>query len=90
MAPTPRHDPLLGYREIAELLGVSAVSLRQRQRQDGRNRARLPEPDARIGGAGKFPVWRHSVIVRWAKAAGVKSKREPDDLVIKWGTPYAT
>lgn len=52
-------EPLLGYREIAELSGVGEATLRNYRR-----RGYLPEPDVMLADR---PRWRSATVQKWMR-----------------------
>lgn len=52
-------EPLLGYKEISELSGVGAATLRNYRR-----RGYMPEPDVMLADR---PRWRSSTIEKWMR-----------------------
>lgn len=66
--------PVIGLEEIADLLGMTKLSVMNRRGRDNQARRRgeegphlFPEQDWVISGN---PVWKPATIKRWAKASG--------------------
>lgn len=59
----PPLPPLVGLREVAELLQVARNTANV-----WRTRNVLPAPEAIV--SGEVPVWRRSTIVEWARRTG--------------------
>ena len=64
-------QPLMGFKEIADLLGVS----RQRARQLAATPA-FPEPVARLAAG---PIYESAAVEAWAKTRNTKSGRPRKD-----------
>lgn len=76
--PTTSDTELIGWREIAALLGVKYGTVRQwKWRGTGPNP--LPEPAATVGGS---PVWHRGAIVAWAQETGRLPAPEADVEVL--------
>jgi len=69
MVDVPNDEPLLGYREIAEQIGVSMATLRNYRR-----RGYMPEPDVMLADR---PRWHPSTIEKWIRmrAVGANTSR---------------
>lgn len=72
---------LLGFREIAALLGVKYGTVRQ-WKWRGTGDTNLPEPTATVGGS---PAWRRDLIEAWAKSTGRLPTGEPG-IELRHGT----
>jgi hypothetical protein len=69
-AQVGRPSDLIGYPEVARMLGVAVKSVRQRRWRATQGRGSFPEPATEYGGS---PVWRRSTI---AKLVREQERRE--------------